>query len=236
MPSSVADRSPTSPRLKPLAGLGPDELRVSEIFTSLQGESTLAGLPTVFVRLTACDLRCNYCDAAHAFAGGQAMTIEGVLAEVKRSGISRVCLTGGEPLLQAALPRLAEQLRAAGCAVSCETHGGIDIDLLPAGVSRIVDLKTPGSGEGGTFLEENLPRLRPGDELKFVLSDRADYEWARERVRSLPERQPAVAIHFSPVWGRLSTPDLADWILADRLNVRLQLQLHKIIWGENTRK
>lgn len=235
MASTLPDRAPDSPRLKPLAGLGPDELRISEIFTSLQGESSLVGLPTVFVRLTACDLRCNYCDAAHAFAGGEVLKVDEVVRRVMAAGLPRVCLTGGEPLLQAALPELASALYQRGLGVSCETHGGIDLARLPPRVRRIVDVKTPGSGEGHTFLMENLARLRAGDEVKFVLSDRADYEWSRDFVRAFLLNRP-IEILFSPVWGRLDPGALGDWILADRFPVRLQVQLHKFLWGADTRR
>ena len=234
MSSSPADRAAESPRLKPLAGLGPEELRIAEIFPTLQGESTLVGLPTTFVRLTACDLRCNYCDAAHAFAGGKTMTINDVAMEVARLAIPRVCLTGGEPLLQTALPALAQRLLADGCAVSCETHGGVDIAILPQDVSRIVDVKVPGSGEAGTFLETNLAHLTARDEIKFVLSDRADYDYARDFIhRHAPFPCPVL---LSPVWGRLDAGELGDWLLADRLDARLQVQLHKLLWGAGTRR
>ena len=234
MPSSHVDRAAESPRLKPLVGLGPEELRIAEIFPPLQGESTLVGLPTTFVRLTACDLRCNYCDAAHAFVGGTVMTVAAVVAEVGRLAIPRVCLTGGEPLLQAALPALAERLLDGGCAVSCETHGGADISILPKEVSRIVDVKVPGSGEAGTFLDANLAHLTARDEIKFVLSDRMDYEYARDFIqRHAPLPCPVL---LSPVWGRLDAGELGDWLLADRLDARLQVQLHKLLWGAATRR
>ncbi len=235
MPSTLIDRKPDSPRLNTLVGLVPDELRISEIFPTLQGETSLSGLPTTFVRTTACDLRCNYCDAAHAFVGGKTMTVDEAFVAVELLQIRRVCLTGGEPLLQAALPKLAQKLLAAGYEVSCETHGGIDVGMLPAGVIKIVDIKTPGSGEAGTFLESNLARLGAGDEIKFVLSDRADYEWAREMINGPLTATPA-QILLSPVWGRLEGGELGDWMLADRLNARLQLQLHKILWGDKTRR
>jgi 7-carboxy-7-deazaguanine synthase len=235
MSSNFSDRQPDSARLNPLKDLGPDELRISEIFPTLQGETSLSGLPTTFVRTTACDLRCNYCDAAHAFAGGKTMTVDEALVAVELLQIKRVCLTGGEPLLQAALPALAVKLLAAGYEVSCETHGGIDVGLLPAGVRKVVDIKTPGSGEAGTFLDANLKRLGAEDEIKFVLSDRADYEWARELILGPLASSPAPVL-LSPVWGRLDGGLLGDWMLADRLNARLQLQLHKILWGEQTRR
>ncbi len=206
---------------------------MSEIFPTLQGESSLVGWPTTFVRLTACDLRCNYCDAAHAFAGGEVKTVDEVVAVVKSHGLPKVCVTGGEPLLQAACPALCAALLAAGFAVSVETHGGLDISVLPAGVVRVVDVKTPGSGEGGSFLEANLAKLTPEDELKFVLSDRADYEFAREFLRA--HRPPCAAL-LSPAWGRLEAGAIGDWLLEDRLDARLQVQLHKLLWGAATRR
>lgn len=235
MSSTLTDRKPDSPRLSPLSGLGSDELRISEIFPTLQGETSLSGLPTTFVRTTACDLRCNYCDAAHAFTGGQTMTVDEVFVEVELLQIKRVCLTGGEPLLQAALPKLAEKLLVTGYEVSCETHGGIDVGLLPTGVRKVVDIKAPGSGEAGTFLSGNLARLGKDDEIKFVLSDQADYEWARRMILG-PLAETRAEILLSPVWGRLDGGELGDWLLADRLNARLQLQLHKILWGDKTRR
>ena len=223
-----------SPRLRPLAGLGPDELRVSELFASLQGEGARSGLPTVFIRLTACDLRCNYCDAAHAFAGGEILPLAEVVRRTRATGMARACVTGGEPLLQSATPALCAALLAAGMEVSIETHGGLPVDALPAAVARVVDVKTPGSSEAASFLADNLRVLNGRDELKFVLSDRADYEFARDFiVRHAPLPCPAL---FSPVPGRLEGGTLADWILADRLEVRLQIQLHKILWGGDTRR
>jgi 7-carboxy-7-deazaguanine synthase len=206
-------------------------LRVSEIFHSLQGESTHAGLPTVFVRLTGCPLRCDWCDTGHAFSGGTPMTVAAILEHVAAFACPTVCVTGGEPLAQAGCLSLLAALCDAGYSVSLETSGALDIGGVDARVSRIVDLKAPDSGESAKNRWENLDLLRPTDELKFVLASRRDYDWAVAacRERQLFGRCP---ILFSPVWDSLPPNDLAEWILQDRLPVRLQLQLHKILWGE----
>lgn len=208
-----------------------ETLRVSEIFHSLQGESTRAGLPTVFVRLTGCPLRCVWCDTSHAFSGGTTLPIAAILQQVAAFACQTVCVTGGEPLAQAGCLPLLAALCDAGYAVSLETSGALDIGGVDARVSRIVDLKAPGSGESAKNRWENLDLLRPTDELKFVLASRADYDWAVAACREhrLFGRCP---ILFSPVWDSLPPRQLAEWILADRLPVRMQLQLHKILWGE----
>lgn len=205
-------------------------LKISEIFLSLQGESSRTGLPTVFVRLTGCPLRCVWCDTAYAFSGGQSMSLPQILAEVAHQGVRHVCVTGGEPLAQPACLQLLRALCDAGYAVSLETSGALDIADVDARVSRIVDLKAPGSGECERNRWENLALLTSHDELKFVLGDRADYEWAS---RLIVERQLAALcpLLFSAVEGELTATTLADWIIADRLPVRLQLQLHKVLWG-----
>jgi len=205
-------------------------LKVSEIFLSLQGESSRVGLPTVFVRLTGCPLRCRWCDTTYAFTGGQAMSMSQVLAEVEAYGVRQVCVTGGEPLAQSACQPLLAALCAAGYAVSLETSGAIDIAGVDPRVARVVDLKAPGSGEFARNFWPNIERLVANDEVKFVLSDRADYEWARQLIaeQRLSERCP---ILFSPVADELPAATLADWIVADRLPVRLQIQLHKLLWG-----
>jgi 7-carboxy-7-deazaguanine synthase len=208
-----------------------ERLRVTEVFHSLQGEADAVGWPTAFVRLTGCPLRCGYCDTAYAFYGGEWRTIEQVIAEVAATGATRVCVTGGEPLAQPNCLTLLTRLCDAGHAVSLETSGAIDWTAVDPRVSRVVDVKTPGSGESARNLLALLPALRPTDQLKFVLCDRADYDWAvallaRERLGG---RCPVL---FSPVWGRLEARDLADWILADKLPVRFQLQLHKVLWGD----
>jgi 7-carboxy-7-deazaguanine synthase len=211
-----------------------DRLRVTEIFFSLQGESSHQGLPCAFVRLTGCNLRCRWCDTEYAFTGGKTMRIEEVLEELQRFPTKRVELTGGEPLLQKATPVLASRLLALGYTVLCETSGERNIDLLPAGVHRIVDMKAPGSGELASNDYENLGRLRPGDELKFVLADRADFDWALSVVkeRGLEGRVPLL---FAPVHASLPPAQLARWILDAGLDARLNLQLHKALWGADAR-
>jgi len=208
-------------------------LKVSEIFLSLQGESSRVGLPTVFVRLTGCPLRCVWCDTAYAFAGGQTMSLPAILAEVTVAArdVGRVCVTGGEPLAQAACLPLLSALCDAGHSVSLETSGALDIGQVDARVARVVDIKAPGSGESDRNRWQNLALLTANDELKFVLKDRSDYEWAR---RLIEERQLAALcpLLFSPVDDDLPAATLADWLVADRLPVRFQLQLHKILWGK----
>ncbi len=205
-------------------------LRVSEIFHSIQGESTRAGLPTVFVRLTGCPLRCVWCDTEYAFAGGSAMAIETILERVGNFGCPTVCVTGGEPLAQKACARLLTMLCDAAYSVSLETSGALDIGGVDPRVARIMDLKAPGSGEAAKNRLENLELLTPGDEIKLVLADEADYRWAVQQLHEyrLAERCPVL---FSPVWESLAPARLAEWILRDRLPVRMQLQLHKVLWG-----
>ena len=205
-------------------------LRVSEIFHSLQGESSRVGLPTVFIRLTGCPLRCRWCDTSYAFSGGENRSITDIVAEAGRHGTRTVCVTGGEPLAQKNSLSLLSALCDAGFDVSLETSGAIDIGDVDPRVSRIMDLKAPGSGELDKNLPANLPLLAPRDEVKIVIADRADYEWARGIIAEhlLAERCPVL---LSPVQGELEPATLAEWILADRLPVRFQLQLHKILWG-----
>ena len=205
-------------------------LRVTEIFHSLQGESSRAGLPTVFVRLTGCPLRCAWCDTDYAFSGGETMTLGEVLVEVARHGARQVCVTGGEPLAQKACLPLLAALCDAGYSVSLETSGALDIAQVDARVSRIMDLKAPASGEADRNHWENLDRLNAGDEIKIVLADEADYDWAKSvlAARRLDETCPVL---LSPVAGKLDAKQLAEWVLRDKLPVRVQLQLHKIIWG-----
>jgi 7-carboxy-7-deazaguanine synthase len=214
---------------------GDASLRVSEIFHSIQGESTRAGLPTTFVRLTGCPLRCVWCDTEYAFAGGTAMSVAQVMDRIEAIGCRTVCVTGGEPLAQKACPPLLQALCDSGYSVSLETSGALDISAVPECVSCIVDLKAPDSGEVDRNLWSNLDHLTRSDELKLVLASEADYEWAKSvmATRHLAERCP---ILFSPVPDRLDPAALAGWILRDQLPVRLQLQLHKIIWpGERGR-
>lgn len=205
-------------------------LRISEIFHSLQGETSRVGLPTVFVRLTGCPLRCSWCDTEYAFSGGSHMTLEQILTEVARFDCTTVCVTGGEPLAQKDCLPLLKALCDAGYDVSLETSGALDISGVDARVARIVDIKTPGSGEVDKNRWDNLPRLTAHDELKMVIADRADYLWAAEQLarHQLASRCPVV---FSPVAGQLEPRQLAQWILEDRLTVRFQLQLHKLLWG-----
>lgn len=220
-----------APNTVPSAQRGLETLRITEIFFSLQGETSRVGLPTVFVRLTGCPLRCGYCDTAYAFHGGTTMVITDVLAEIARHQAHYVTVTGGEPLAQKHCLRLLARLCDVGYSVSLETSGAIDIAGVDPRVSRIVDLKTPGSGEVDKNLWTNIDRLNESDEVKFVLCDEADYRWARDTINRLKlhERCP---ILFSPVHGVLSVQSLADWVLRDRLPVRFQLQLHKQIWGD----
>jgi 7-carboxy-7-deazaguanine synthase len=205
-------------------------LLVSEVFYSLQGEASRIGLPTVFVRLAGCPLRCAWCDTAYAFTGGRRMTPAAIFDRISGYGVRRVCVTGGEPLAQKNCPPLLASLCEAGYDVSLETSGALDIGAVDPRVSRIVDLKAPASGESGRNRWQNVPLLTPRDEIKFVLADRADYEWARQTIAEhrLDRRCPIV---FSPVQDALAPRELAEWILADRLPARFQLQLHKLLWG-----
>lgn len=206
-------------------------LRVSEIFASLQGESTTVGVPTVFVRLTGCPLRCRWCDTTYAFRGGERLTIDEILARVSDLGLPEVCVTGGEPLAQAACRDLLTALADAGHRVSLETSGALLIAGLDPRVRCVMDLKAPGSGEADKNLWDNLDHLRPHDEVKFVLAGRADYDWAKDVLERHGLARRATVL-FSPVTGELAPSTLADWIVADRLPVRFQLQLHKILWGD----
>ena len=205
-------------------------LRITEIFHSIQGESSRVGLPTVFVRLTGCPLRCVWCDTAYAFSGGEALAIDEVLQRVGAFDCGTICVTGGEPLAQKGCLPLLGALCDAGYSVSLETSGALDIGGVDPRVARIVDLKAPGSGEHEKNRWENLALLTAGDELKFVLASREDYDWAVSacRQRRLFER---CAVLFSPVQGQLDPAQLAQWILDDRLPLRFQLQLHKLLWG-----
>ena len=210
-------------------------LTVNEIFHSIQGESTFAGEPCVFVRLTACDLRCSWCDTPYAFHEGRKMSIDDVLAEVDRYDCPLVEVTGGEPLLQAEAIPLMSRLLDRGKTVLLETGGHRSIADVPAGVHRIVDVKCPGSLEADRMDWANLARLNATDEVKFVIKDRIDYEYARDIVLREVLAERVAAVLFSPVHGVLESRALAEWILADRLPVRLQLQAHKYIWSPETR-
>jgi len=208
-----------------------ERLRITEIFHSIQGESLSVGLPTVFVRLTGCPLRCGYCDTSYAFSGGQWLSLDDILSQVAGFTTAYVTVTGGEPLAQPACLGLLRRLCDAGYRVSLETSGAISLDGVDPRVVVVMDIKAPGSGEAQRNLWQNIDRLGAGDQIKFVLLDRADYEWAREQIhaRALAQR---CELLMSPVHGRLDARELAEWILADRLQVRLQLQLHKLLWGD----
>ena len=210
-------------------------LTVNEIFHSIQGESTHTGRPCVFVRLTACDLRCSWCDTPYAFTEGRKMSVDEVVDRVREYGCDVVEITGGEPLLQKEVYPLMERLLDDGRTVMIETGGHLSADAVPAGVVRVIDVKCPGSGESGKVHWPNLEKLRSSDELKFVIKDREDYEFAREVVARHELLTRCAAVLFSPVHGVLEAKQLAEWILADRLPVRLQLQAHKYIWSPDTR-
>jgi 7-carboxy-7-deazaguanine synthase len=221
-------------RLEPLAHKPAGSLLIHEIYRSLQGESTFAGLPCVFIRLTACNLRCVYCDTHHAFAEGRSLDLDAVVVQALELGDELVEITGGEPLLQQEVYPLMTRLADAGKTVLLETSGSIDTGEVDPRVRIILDIKTPGSGEVDANVWSNLDRLKPIDEVKVVLCSRTDFDWAVEIVRSrgLTERCPVL---FSAAFGQVDPAELADWILASRLPVRLQLQQHKILWGPTAR-
>lgn len=209
----------------------PDRLRITEIFLSLQGEARDSGRPTVFVRLTGCPLRCGYCDTAYAFHGGEWRSIDEIVARVRELGARHVCVTGGEPLAQKRCIDLLRRLCDEGLNVSLETSGAIDVSPVDARVSRVVDVKTPGSGEEPRNLWSNLPLLTAHDQLKFVLCGRADYEWARAKIaeHAMHERCDVI---LSPSFGQVDPVELAQWMIDDRIPARMQLQLHKLLWGD----
>jgi 7-carboxy-7-deazaguanine synthase len=207
-------------------------LRITEIFHSLQGETSTTGLPTVFVRLTGCPLRCSYCDTAYAFEGGSKMMLSEIMQTVTDFGARYVTVTGGEPLAQPQCIELLKDLCDAGYKVSLETSGAMPIDDVDNRVVKIVDLKTPGSGEVTRNLYENIPLLLPHDEVKFVICDRQDYDWGCMKMDELGLADRAAEILFSPSQGELTPKQLAQWILQDKLNVRMQIQTHKYIWGD----
>ena len=236
-PGSAAEPSPAEAhayRLKPLQGKPAGTLVVHEIYRSIQGESTFAGLPCVFVRLTACHLRCGYCDTPHAFGQGEVLSLEDVATQALELGDRLVELTGGEPLLQPEVFPLMTRLADAGRTVLLETSGALDISPVDSRVHIILDLKTPGSGEAAANEWGNLARLKPTDEVKFVLCDRRDFDWAVDQVtsHSLTQRCPVL---FSAAYGQISPTELAAWVLETRLPIRLQIQLHKILWDPMAR-
>ena len=208
---------------------------INEIFYSVQGESTYAGQPCVFVRLTACDLRCTWCDTPYAFHEGRKRPIDEVVAEVEKYGCQLVEVTGGEPLLQDAVYPLMSELLSRGKTVLLETGGHRSTERVPEPVVTILDVKCPGSGEADQMDWDNLNRLRPRDEIKFVVQDRADYDYARGVIDRFALAERAAAIHLSPVHGVMDPKTLSEWVLADRLPVRVQLQIHKYIWPPDTR-
>jgi 7-carboxy-7-deazaguanine synthase len=208
-------------------------MRVTEIFFSIQGEGTRAGRPCVFVRFTGCDLRCVYCDTAYAFHGGKDMTREEILSAVAQHPSRFVLLTGGEPLLQKELPALAEELVGRGYEVAVETHGQRPLDALPPSVIRIVDVKTPGSGETTTDFAY-LDRLLPHDEVKFVVCSEDDFRWSEAVVRR-HRLEGRTHVLFSPAWGQVDAKELARWLLESGLDARLSLQIHKVVWGADVR-
>ncbi|MEC7118928.1 MAG: 7-carboxy-7-deazaguanine synthase QueE [Pseudomonadota bacterium] len=229
-------RSSQIPVTDPAAGL-----RLSEIFYSLQGEANHAGWPTVFVRLTGCPLRCVYCDTTYSFEGGERRSLEDIMQQVQQYGARYVCVTGGEPLAQPNCLPLLQQLCDAGYQVSLETSGALDIQAVDPRVSRVVDLKTPSSGEQNRNLLSNLDILRPHDQIKFVIMNRQDYEWSRDMLQHYDLASRVSTVWFSPAFAVDPTTantlptlahDLAEWLLADRLPARFQLQLHKLLWQD----
>lgn len=211
-----------------------ERLRISEVYASVQGESRWVGLPCTFVRLTGCNLRCTWCDSVFTFKGGEHRSIDAVIADVEALGIPLVEVTGGEPLAQRQCIPLMQRLLDRGYEVLLETSGSLDISRVPAGVHVIMDLKPPGSGEAAKNRWQNLEFLQPKDEIKLVLASREDFEWARDRIREhrLSERCPVLV---SPVFGSLDPRELVEWTLAERLPVRVQVQLHKVIWPPEAR-
>jgi len=208
-----------------------NQLRITEIFYSIQGESSFAGLPTVFVRLTGCPLRCHYCDTAYAFSGGEKHSVVDILNEIRRYNTPYVCVTGGEPLAQPACLVLLSRLCDEGYHVSLETSGAMDVCPVDERVTKIMDFKTPASGEVAKNRYENIQCLSPQDEVKFVITDKADYDWCKQLIQQhdLAERAKLL---LSPVYETLSGAVLAEWVLQDQLPVRVQVQLHKLFWGD----
>lgn len=212
-----------------------DVLRITEIFYSLQGEANTVGLPTVFIRLTGCPLRCSYCDTAYAFSGGEKWTLDAIMQRVASYACHHVTVTGGEPLAQPACLTLLTRLADAGYSVSLETGGALDVSGVDPRIVKVMDLKTPSSGESHRNLYCNVEFLNAGDQIKFVIGDADDYAWTKSQMQQwrLAER---CQILFSPVMGRQNPTQLAEWILQDRLPVRFQIQLHKLLWGDSPGK
>ncbi|MCW8983439.1 MAG: 7-carboxy-7-deazaguanine synthase QueE [Gammaproteobacteria bacterium] len=210
---------------------GEDRLRITEIFLSLQGEADAVGWPTVFVRLTGCPLRCNYCDTEYAFTGGETLILNEIIEKVSELGVSHVCVTGGEPLSQKSVHPLMKSLCDLDYQVSLETSGALDITRVDPRVSIVMDLKTPSSGEVDKNLYGNIEHLKAGDQLKLVIADQSDYDWSKQTIAEYGAATKATVL-FSPAFGQLEPQKLAQWIIDDRLNVRFQLQLHKILWGD----
>jgi 7-carboxy-7-deazaguanine synthase len=221
-------------RLRPLAGKPAGSLVIHEVYRSLQGESTHAGLPCTFVRLTACHLRCTYCDTAHAFNRGETLPLDEVVARALATGDRLVEVTGGEPLLQPEVFPLMTALADAGRTVLLETSGAVDIAGVDPRVTIILDVKTPGSGEAAANLEANLARLKPTDEVKYVLCDRADFDWAVDHIRTFDLTSRAHVL-VGAAHGRVDPTDLAAWVLETGLSIRLQVQFHKLLWGPSAR-
>jgi 7-carboxy-7-deazaguanine synthase len=215
----------------PVATEAAGKLRITEIFLSLQGEADAVGWPTVFVRLTGCPLRCHYCDTSYAFSGGESMSIDAVMSAVAEHRTRHVCVTGGEPLAQRGCLELLRRLCDAGHEVSLETSGALDISAVDPRVSRVMDIKTPCSGEAGRNRYENIGLLQPRDQVKMVIADRNDYEWAVSVLRKYHLNERCTVL-FSPAFGTLEPRQLAEWIIEEHQPVRFQMQLHKLLWGD----
>lgn len=213
--------------MKPLS----NQLRITEIFYSLQGESTKVGLPTVFIRLTGCPLRCQFCDTSYAFSGGKLMGIEAIINQVQQYNCPHICISGGEPLAQPECMTLLSRLCDLGFFISLETSGALSIEQVDKRVMIIMDIKTPGSGESNKNLLSNIAFLKPDDQIKFVICDHHDYQWARQMIEQY-QLAKQVQLLLSPSYEQLNPTELANWIIQDRLPVRLQLQLHKILWND----
>lgn len=204
-------------------------VRIREIFYSIQGESSTSGWPTIFIRLTGCPLRCQYCDTSYAFKGGKKLTFAEILSQIQAYQCQRICITGGEPLAQPVCFELMRFLADQGYHLSLETSGAIDISPVDQRVLVVMDLKTPDSAEMEKNLYSNLSYLKPKDQVKFVICSELDYDWAKQQLATIPSM---VEVLFSPSWGQVAAHDLADWIIRDQLNVRFQIQLHKILWDD----